>query len=262
MTNSSQERIVSLVRIIVIVILIAIMGIFSVTYILYGGADQVYIRLSSSTLVVLAALNLASVRFRQDAKWMAYTLLFAIAMLFGSIGDFMMAGLYYLTPDAFINGVIFFGIGNLFYILGLGTISPLLSQRPTTEISAPERPGRKPILRNLILLLLVVGATAAAYLLTSVNPFDPFLGLAALSCAILLASAVAFAWGKFFEDFPLQFKLVIALGFPIFLFSNWVASVRYIASSDFLDSFIVGLTYVIGLLLIHLSPAVAGESES
>ncbi|MHA2209937.1 MAG: lysoplasmalogenase family protein [Candidatus Thorarchaeota archaeon] len=259
MTN---ERIVSLLRIIVIVILLAIVGIFSVTYFLFGGADQLYIRLASSILVVLAALNLISARFRQDGRWMAYSLFFAMAMLFGSIGDFMMAGLISLTPDAFINGVIFFGIGNAFYILGLRTISPLILKRPEIEISAPERPGLKLILGNLILLLLVVTGTAVAYVFTTVNPYDPFLGLAALSCAVLLASAVAFAWGKFVEEFPLPFKLVIALGFPIFLFSSWVAGVRSIASSDFLDSFIVGLTYVVGLLLIHLSPAVAAEPES
>jgi hypothetical protein len=193
---------------------------------------------------------------------MAYSLFFAVAMLFGSIGDFMMAGLVYLTPDPFINGVIFFGIGNLFYILGLGRISSLLTRRPEIEISAPARPGLRIMPRNLILLLIVVAVTAAAYLLTTINPFDPFLGLAALSCAVLLASAVAFAWGKSFEEFPLPFKLVIALGFPIFLYSNWVAGVRAIASSDFLDSFIVGLTYVIGLLLIHLSPIFASSPES
>ncbi|MCW4052512.1 MAG: lysoplasmalogenase family protein [Candidatus Bathyarchaeota archaeon] len=262
MTNTSKERIVSIIRIIVIVILLAIVGVFSVTYILYGGADQLYIRLSSTLLVVLAALNLLSARFRQDYKWMAYSLLFAVAMLFGSIGDFMMAELLYLTPDAFINAVIFFGIGNLFYILGLGVISPLLTQRPTIEISAPDRPGLQLIPRNLILFLLVAAATAAVYIFTAVNPLDPFLGLAALSCAFLLASAVAFAWSKFFEEFPLLFKLVIALGFPIFLFSSWVMGVRSLASSDFLDSFIVGITYVIGLLLIHLSPALAADPDS
>jgi hypothetical protein len=262
MMNSSQERIVSIIRVIVILALIAIIGVFSVTYILYGGANQLYIRLSSSILVVLAGLNLVSAHFRGDNRWMAYSLLFAVAMLFGSIGDFMMAGLMYLTPDAFVNGVIFFGIGNVFYILGLRTISPVLLRRPSIGISAPERPGLKLILGNFILLLLIVVGTAVVYFFTTVNPFDPFLGLAALSCGVLLASAVAFAWGKFFEEFPLPFKLVIALGFPLFLYSSWVAGVRYIASSDFLDSFIVGLTYVIGLLLIHLSPAVATEPES
>ncbi|MHA2020397.1 MAG: lysoplasmalogenase family protein [Candidatus Thorarchaeota archaeon] len=258
----NTERIVSFLRIIVILILLAVVGLYSVNYILYGGADPLYIRLSSSILVVLAAINLLSTRFRHDGRWIVYSLFFAVAMLFGSIGDFMMAGLIYLTPDAFLNGVIFFGIGNLFYLLGLGTISPLLAQRPTIDISAPDRPGLQLIPRNLILFLMVVAATAVAYIFTAVNPFDPFLGLAALSCAFLLASAVAFAWGKFPEDFPLQFKLVIALGFPLFLYSSWVSAVRAIASSDFLDSFIVGITYVIGLLLIHLSPAVAAKPDS
>ncbi len=258
----NNERMVSFLRIIVIAILLAVVGLYSVNYIIYGGADPLYIRLSSSILVVLAALNLLSTRFRQDSRWMVYSLFFAVAMLFGSIGDFMMAGLIYLTPDAFVNSVIFFGIGNVFYILGLRTISPLLVRQPEIEISALERPRLNPILGNLILLFLVVVVTAGAYLLTVVNPFDPFLGLAALSCAVLLASAVAFAWSKFLDELPLLFKLVIAIGFALFLFSSWVVGVRTLTSSDFLDSFIVGITYVIGLLLIHLSPAVVAEPES
>ncbi len=261
MAEDNLERIVSYLRIVVILILIALVGLFSVNYILRSSADQLYIRLSSSVLVALAALNLISSRYGKDARWMSYSMFLAAAMLFGSVGDFMMAGLIYLTPDAFINAVIFFGIANVFYVFGLRTISPLLIRRPEIEISAPEPPRLEIILRSLILLFLVVIVTAAAYIFTAINPFDPFLGIAALSCAILLASGLAFALAKSFEDFPLPFKLVIALGFPLLLYSSWVAAVRHIASSDFLSSFVVGLAYVVGLLLIHLSPFLGVSDE-
>ena len=77
----------------------------------------------------------------------------------------------------------------------------------------------------------------------------------------LLASVLAFALTKSFEEFPLAFKVVLALGFLLFLISDWVLGVRYFASSDFLSAYVVGITYLMGQFLIQLSPIMGVEPE-
>ncbi len=250
MEMNTSTRIVGYLRIITIIVFLSLVGIYSATYILTSSNNQLYFLSSSMVLVVFAFLNAAYSHLKKDQTWSRYSLRFFIAMTFGFIGDLMMGGILFLTPFTLINGIIFFGVGHALYVIGLRTKSPLLYQS-----------GSGPILRNIAVLLICIVSTIALFFGTVYNPYDFEMSMGALFYGALLASVLAFALTKSFEEFPLAFKVVLALGFLLFLISDWVLGVRYFASSDFLSAYVVGITYLMGQLLIQLSPIMGVEPE-
>lgn len=260
MSESSIARIIGYARLIAILLMLGITGIYTWTYITRGANDQVAFLTASLALVGIAFLNLLYNYLKGDAKWFLYVLFLFSAMVFSSVGDFLMAGLFYITSDTLINGIIFFTIGHLFYILALRTRSPLLL-RPRSEspTEAPDQP--RLLLVNLVILIMCFIAVTGLFYFTVFNPTQIEMSIAILCYGLLFATVIAFAITKWFDDFQILFKIAIVAGFLLFFFSDWVIGVRTFASSDFLDSFAVGITYLSGQLLIHLSPIAAAGGE-
>jgi hypothetical protein len=171
-------------------------------------------------------------------------------MIFGSVGDFLMAGIFYVTPIRLINGVIFFGIGHVCYLLALKKKSPLLLR----ELDISEE-GEVPrlILRNLIIWLCCIAAVVILFIFTVYDPNNLALNIGLFAYGILLVTTLAFALTKWFDSFTLYFKISIGFGFFFFLFSDWLIGVRSTTNPNFMSSLIVGVTYIIGQLLIQLT---------
>jgi hypothetical protein len=234
-------------------LLIGLAGLYAVEYILRGSVNDLYFLLASATLVGIALLNLLSTHQQGDNKGFRYTLFLFAGMVFIFIGNLVMAGIFYITPDAFFNSIFFVGTGLIFYILGLRTKSPIL-------LRSPEE-GPRLLVRNLLLMIICVSAVVVLYYFTAFNPYGDVLSVAAMLCAAIVAAALAFALGKSFEVFPVLFKVVLIIGFLALLYSGWVLAVIAIASSDFLSLFVVGIAFILGQFLVHLSPIVGKTSE-
>ena len=232
-------------------------GLYAVTYILRGITSELYFLLASATLVGIAFLNLLFAHQRGDNKWFQYTLFLFAAMVFIFIGNLVMAGIFYITPNSFFNSIIFVGTGLVFYILGLRAKSPLLLRSSDEE--EPAKP--RYVVRNLVFLIVCVAVVIPLYYFMAFDPYDPVLSLAAKLCSMILASALAFSLGKTFEVFPIMFKLVLIIGFILQLFSSWVLAVIEIASSDFIGMFAVGIAFIIGHFLVHLSPILGPDYQ-
>ncbi|MHA2149737.1 MAG: hypothetical protein ACXAAN_13890 [Candidatus Thorarchaeota archaeon] len=256
MTENTSARIVGYIRIIAILILLGLIGLYAVTYILRGLTNELYFLLASATLVGIALLNLLFAQ-QQGAKELFHCTLFLFAgMVFIFVGNLVMAGIFYITPDAYFNSIFFVGAGLVFYVLGLRTRSPLLLRSSDEESTKPRF-----LTGNLVLLIVCVAAVIPLYYFMAFDPFNPTVSIAAMLCSMILASGLAFAFGKSLEDFPILFKLVLIIGFLLLLFSSWVLAVNEIASSDFIGMFAVGITFIIGHFLVHLSPIVGATGS-
>ena len=84
-----------------ILLLIGLAATYSVTYLLTGTVSDVYFLLAASTLVGIALLNLLFSYLRRDDNWFPYTLFIFAGMVFILVGNLVMAGIFYITPDAF-----------------------------------------------------------------------------------------------------------------------------------------------------------------
>ncbi|MFX0108745.1 MAG: lysoplasmalogenase family protein [Candidatus Hodarchaeota archaeon] len=208
---------------------------------------------ASICLVILALVNFIDLRQQKNQQWEKFALLLFIAMIFGSLGDFFMAGVIFLTPDSLINGILFFGMGHFVYLLALRNKSSLLLN------SDSENSGL--ILRNLIVWLVVVALTLILFFTTIFNPSMLELSIGALGYGIMLATALGFALAKWQEEFPIGFRLFIFLGFLFFLFSDWLIAVHRFTDETFLSGPYVGITYIIGQLLIQLSVVMGYKNE-
>jgi uncharacterized membrane protein YhhN len=260
-TENTSYRIVGYIRIIAILLMLGLTGSYTWTYITRGWNDGPLFLSASLALVGIAFLNLLYTYLRRYSKWFHFTLFLFTAMVFGSVGDFLMAGIFYITPDPLINGIIFFGIGHVFYILGLRTRSPLLlnPRNGAPAEGAPDSPRLRIV--NLVILLICFVAVSGLFYFTIFNPTQVAVSIVVLCYGLLFAAAAAFALTKWFDAVPILFKVVISAGFLLFLFSDWVIGVRAFASSDFLDSFVIGITYLAGQLFIHLSPITVVGAE-
>ncbi|MBA7577174.1 hypothetical protein ES708_19020 [subsurface metagenome] len=74
-----------------------------------------------------------------------------------------------------------------------------------------------------------------------------------LGYGILLVTVLAFALTKWFEDFPVTFRVTIFLGFFMFTFSDWLIGVHHLTDPNFLSGPWVGITYIFAQLSIHLA---------
>ncbi len=228
--------------ILLFIITIALIGIQSIP----GWGNLSIFLISSLLLVVYAFTNLLYVNRLEYVgiqNWKKYSVLLFIAMVFGSVGDFAMPGLFlFPTSTPLLNGILYFGIGHAFYLIALNGLSPFL-------LSTHER---RLIVRNLAAWLIFVIFVVTAFLVTVYNPTDQVLSIGALGYGILLISAAAFAFTKWFDDYPKPFKLSLIFGFIFFFISDWVIAIRNFRDSTLLsDTSFVGVTYLIGQLLIH-----------
>ena len=232
--------------------IIILLSIFTLTvwHIITNAAYIWNFLIISLLLVVFSFLNAAEDYLRKDVSWLQYTLLLFLAMVFGSFGDFLMAGIFYLTPIRLINGVIFFGLGHVFYLLALRKKSPLLLRElDISEVGEIPRLIR----RNLIVLFSCIAALIALFYFTVFDPSNLALNIGFFVYGLLLVSNLAFALTKWFNEYSIQFKVSIGLGFFFFLFSDWLLGVRNTTNPTFMSGLIVGVTYIIGQLLIQLT---------
>ncbi|MHA1940049.1 MAG: lysoplasmalogenase family protein, partial [Candidatus Thorarchaeota archaeon] len=164
----------------------------------------------------------------------------------GFIGDLLMAEIFYITPIAVLNGIILFAIGHVFYLLGLRDRSNLMLRPP--EANLPRL-----ITKNVATWLLVSVLVILLFVTTVFNPTMLELGFGMLGYGLVLGTVLAFAVTKWFDEFPSGYKFCVSIGFLLFLFSDWLIGYHLMTDSAFLSGPYVGLTYILGQLLVQLS---------
>ena len=211
--------------------------------------DVVTLRFGSVMIVVLALVNF--LERKDDANWSRFLLLMFIAMLICSIADFLMAGIFYIIPgESLINGVIFFLTGHVIYLLALRNRSSLLLRSESPKL----------ITRNLMLWIVSIVAVFALFVLTLFNPADMIISIGLFGYGIFLTSSLVFSITKRFDDFPQLFSLCLIIGFLLFFISDYILGYRILMDSGFLSGIeAVGITYLLGQMIIHLSPMFGSE---
>ena len=225
-------------RLLVVLIVLSLLAIFVIT-----GEARPWFLSSSGVIVVLALVNYIDLK---NGSWGRFSLLMFIAMLVGFIGDVLMNGIFYITPVAIINGILFFSIGHIFYLLSLRVRFPLLLKSKDSE-------GGRLITRNLIIWMICIVAVFLLIFFTAFNPTDMVLSAGFFGYGILLVSVFAFSLTKWSEEYPIGFRLLIVLGFFMFIFSDWLIGVHEMTDPSFLSGPWVGITYIFAQLPIHLS---------
>ena len=226
------------IRLLVVLVVLSLLAIFVI-----AGEARPWFLSSSGVIVVLALVNYIDLK---SGSWGKFSLVMFIAMLVGFIGDLLMNGIFYITPVAIINGVLFFSIGHIFYILSLRERSPLLLKPKDSE-------GGRLITRNLIIWMVCIVAVILLIFFTAFNPADMVLSAGFFVYGILLVSVFAFALTKWSEEYPIGFRLLLVMGFFMFIFSDWLIGVHEMTDPTFLSGPWVGITYIFAQLPIHLS---------
>ncbi|MFW9957445.1 MAG: lysoplasmalogenase family protein [Candidatus Odinarchaeota archaeon] len=241
MTEKYLKSIIDYVRLLTISGILILVSAFIVT------GDSIPWSLSSSiAIAILAFVNFIDLYQEKNKEWKTYALLLLLAMLCGTFGDFLMAGIIYITPERLINGILLFGIGHVFYLLGLRNRSPLLIQKR-------ENNGNQIISRNLVVWILSVIVILVIFYLTVFNPTMLEMSIGALGYGIILVTVLAFSITKWLDRLTLSYRLAIILGFLLFLFSDWLLAYQYFTDSTFLSGPYVWITYAFGQLSIQLT---------
>jgi len=203
---------------------------------------------TSAMIVILAFVNFIDKRAIE--KWSRFVLLMFIAMFICFVGDLLMASVFHITPDSLINGVLMFGLGHVVYLLALKDRSPLLLRS--------ESPGL--ITRNVIIWIVSIVIAVVLFVLTLYNPAEMVLGMGLFGYGILLTTVLAFSLSKWFDDYPKLFVFCLFLGFLLFFISDYIVGYRALTDPTFLSGTeAVGVTYIGGQLLIHISPVFGSE---
>ncbi len=223
---------------IVILITLSLLALFVIT-----GDARPWFLSSSGVIVILALINYIDLK---NGSWGKFALLMFIAMIFGFVGDLLMNGIFFITPVAIINGVLFFSIGHIFYIIALRNRSPLF-------LNSQDSSGGRLISRNLLIWIVCIIAVILLIYFTAFNPADIVLSGGFFGYGILLVSVFAFSLTKWFEKFPIGFRLLIVLGFLMFIISDWLIGVHEMTDPSFLSGPWVGITYIFAQLPIHIS---------
>lgn len=226
------------IRLLVVIIILSLLAAF----IIISDGNPWFLS-SSAVIVVLALINYIDLK---GGSWGKFSLLMFIAMICGFIGDLLMAGIFYITSIAILNGVILFGIGHAIYLMGLKERSPLLLNPQSSD-------GGRLITRNLLIWIVSIVLVLLLFLFTVFNPTTLELSIGLLGYGILLVTVVGFALTKWFGEFPIAFKIAIFVGFLFFIFSDWLIGVHELTDPSFLSGPWVGITYIFAQLLIQLS---------
>ena len=238
MSSKYLSSLLDYIRLLVVLVVLSLLAIFVIT-----GDDRPWFLSSSGVIVILALVNYIDLK---SGSWGKFSLLMFFAMLAGFVGDLLMNGIFYITPVAIINGVLFFSIGHSFYLLSLRETSPLLLNHKGSQ-------GVRLITRNLIIWIVCILAVILLIFFTAFNPADMVLSTGFFVYGILLVSVFAFSLTKWFEEYPIAFRLLLVLGFFMFIFSDWLIGVHEMTDPSFLSGPWVGITYIFAQLPIHLS---------
>lgn len=238
MSSKYLTSTIDYIRLLVIIVILSLLALFVIT-----GDARPWFLVSSGMIVVLALVNYIDIK---GGSWGKFSLLMFIAMIFGFIGDLLMNGIFYITPIAIINGVMFFSIGHIFYLFSLKDRSPLLLKPKDSE-------GGRLITRNLLIWIVCIVAVILLVFFTAFNPADIVLSAGFIGYGIVLVTVFGFSLAKWFEEYPIGFRLLIVLGFFMFIFSDWLIGVHEMTDPTFLSGPWVGITYIFAQLPIHLS---------
>ncbi|MFW9810435.1 MAG: lysoplasmalogenase family protein [Candidatus Thorarchaeota archaeon] len=241
MSSSLKSPLGTLRLLIVLAILVTVItvqlfvGLYSPNWIFLSG---------SAMIVVLALVNY--IEKKDNPDWSRFVSIMFIAMLVCFIADLLMAGVFYIIPgESLINGVMFFSTGHILYILALRTRSPLLLRSESPKL----------IMRNLLIWIVSIIVVFFLFFLTLFNPADMVISIGLFGYGILLTSSLVFSLTKCFDDYPVLFSVCLILGFLLFFVSDYILGYRIQIDSNFLSGIeAVGMTYLLGQMIIHLSP--------
>jgi hypothetical protein len=98
------------------------------------------------------------------------------------------------------------------------------------------------------------------FFLTLFNPANMVISIGLVFYGIFLTSSLVFSITKWFDDYPQLFSLCLIIGFLLFFISDYILGYRILIDSNFLNGFdAVGYTYLLGQMIIHLSPVFVRE---
>lgn len=245
--SSSWKTPFGIFRILIVLLVLAsivMMQIFTGLY----SPNWIFL-FGSVMIVVLALVNF--LEKRGDSNLSRFVLLMFIAMLVCSIADFLMAGVFYIIPgESLINGVIFFLTGHVIYVLALRDRSPLLLRSQSPRL----------IVRNLMIWIIGLVFLFVLFFLTLFNPADLVISIGLVGYGIFLTSSLVFSITKWFDNLPHRFSLCLILGFLLFFISDYILGYKILIDGGFLSGIeAVGITYLLGQMIIHLSPVFASE---
>jgi hypothetical protein len=174
-----------------------------------------------------------------------------IAMFVCFIADLLMAGVFYIIPgESLINGVLFFMMGHVFYILALRNRSSLFLRSESPRL----------IIKNLAIWIVGIAVVFLLVFFTLYNPADMIISIGFFAYGIFLVSSLVFSITKWFDDFPQLYRLCLVIGFLFFFISDYILGYRILIDSGFLSGIeAVGITYLLGQMIIHLSPMFVSE---
>lgn len=238
MSSKYLNSIIDYIRLLVVIVILSLLAIFVIT-----GDARPWFLSSSGVIVILALINYVDLK---SGSWGKFSLMMFVAMIFGFIGDLLMNGIFYITPIAIINGVLFFSIGHIFYLFALKERSPLLLKPKESE-------GGRLITRNLLIWIVCIIAVILLVFFTAFNPADMVLSVGFIGYGILLVTVFGFSITKWFDDYSIGFRLLIILGFFMFIFSDWLIGVHEMTDPTFLSGPWVGITYIFAQLPIQLT---------
>lgn len=213
----------------------------------------------SILITFLAFFNYIIAIYYDQERWQHYTLLLFIAMIFGSLGDFLLGGFITFPIDALILGVVAFAIGQVFYLLAMRDLSPLLIGTDSSEETTSKI--RSLVVRNFIIWLAFLIFGISLFITTVFNPNELEISIGVLCYGLLFLSVIGFALTKFFDDYPLLFRVALFIGFLLFFISDYVLIINRLTTPILYAGLIITVTYVIGQFLIHLTPLLIGKSK-
>ncbi|TFH06542.1 MAG: hypothetical protein E4H14_10655 [Candidatus Thorarchaeota archaeon] len=238
MANKYLTSTIDYIRFLIVIVILSLLVFFVIT-----SDSNPWFLSSSAMIVILALINYIDLK---SGNWGKFSLLMLIAMICGFIGDLLMAGVFYITPITILNGVILFGIGHVVYLLGLRERSPLL-------LNSQETAAGRLIIRNLLTWIVCIVLVLLLFFFTVFNPTMLELSIGLLVYGILLVTVLGFALTKWFDEFPITFRLMIVFGFFMFIFSDWLIGVHEMSDPTFLSGPWVGITYIFAQLPIQLA---------
>ena len=204
---------------------------------------------TSAMIVILAFVNFVDKRTTE--KWSRFVLLMFIAMSICFVGDLLMASVFYITPDPLINGVLMFSLGHVVYLIALSERSPLLLRSESPRL----------ITRNVSIWIVSIVIVIVLFVLTLYNTADMVISMGLFGYGILLTTVLAFSLSKWFNDYPKLFVICLSLGFLLFFISDYIIGYRTLTDPTFLSGTeAVGVTYIGGQLLIHISSVFGREA--
>lgn len=232
-------------------------------YEIYALGDLPLLQWNFLTVSVLIAFlaffnYIISIYYDQEG-WQRYTLLLFIAMIFCSFGDFLLGGFVALPIEPLILGTVAFAIGQVFYLLAMRNLSPLLFNQNSSSQDTTSK-TRTLLVRNFIIWLAFIIFGIAIFILTVFNPSELEISIGVLCYGLLFLSVIGFALTKFFDDYPILFRGALFIGLLLFFISDYVLIINRLTAPILYAGLIITVTYIIGQFLIHLTPLLVGES--